>query len=209
MSEGKSSGAVESLRSKTREFSCGGEAHPNFVPSDFADVEVQPWFLAYTKPKHEHVAYSNLKMQAYQAYLPLFKVLKKAGKDSALDADPTTFEPMFSRYVFFRPGSSRQSIAGARSTRGVNSIVCFGFEPATVQALMLDAVRLAEQERNRATIDEISPFQAGRQVRLRALGLQGLQGLVQSVSGKRVTLLLEILGRQKLVKVQRHEIELI
>ncbi len=62
---------------------------------------------------------------------------------------------------------------------------------------------------NQADMAEISPFQPGCMVRLRAVGLQGLQGMVHSVSVKRVTLLLEILGRQKLVAVEHHQVELV
>ncbi len=167
----------------------------------------RPWYLVYTKPRQEQVALVNLQLQGYSAYLPLYKVMPKATRNEA-GAVPG-FEPMFPRYAFFRPGDPRQSIAGARSTRGVNSIVSFGFVPATLQTATLDAIRVCEQERNQVGIVALSPFQPGRLVRLRAAGLQGLQGLVQSVSAKRITLLLEILGQQKLVAVEHHQIELV
>jgi len=166
------------------------------------------WYLVYTKPRQEQLALANLQQQGYLAYLPLFKVMQKPMRHGEAAARPG-FEPMFARYVFFSPGNPRQSIAAARSTRGVNSIVSFGFEPATVGPAVVAAIRACEEDRNQADMAQISPFQPGCMARLRAAGLQGLQGMVHSVSVKRVTLLLEILGRQKLVAVEHHQVELV
>jgi transcriptional antiterminator RfaH len=180
------------------------------VESEWLDSDAA-WYLVYTKPRQERVAHINLQQQGFFSYLPLFKTFAKAEKpkDGLKVLAEAVFEPMFARYVFFRPGNPRQSISAARSTRGVSTIVAFGFVPAVVQPAMLVDIRACEQERNRVDITAISPFQPGSQVRLRGAGLQGLQGLVQSVSAKRVTLLLEILGRQKLVGVEHHQIELV
>lgn len=82
-------------------------------------------------------------------------------------------------------------------------------EMATVEARLLDTIRALEEHRNQAELGAISPFQPGRSVRLRDCALQGLEGLVQSVSSKRVTLLLEILGRQKTLQVDHEFVELV
>lgn len=161
------------------------------------------WYVAYTQPKREQVAASNLEQQGFEAYLPQYKTFKKSPAGSF-----PVFEPMFPRYIFFRPGNARQSISGARSTRGVSFILSFGFNPALLKPEELLAIQACEAERNRADLGEISPFQPGLQVRLRNCGLRGLEGLVQSVSAKRVTLLLELLGRQKTVSVEHHQLEL-
>lgn len=161
------------------------------------------WYVVYTQPKREQVAVANLEQQGFEAYLPQYKTFKKspAGLLAA-------FEPMFPRYVFFRPGRAGQSISGARSTRGVAFVLSFGFNPALLKPEQLLAIRACESERNRADLAEVSPFRPGLQVRLRHCGLQGLEGLVQSVSAKRVTLLLELLGRPTSVQVEHHQLEL-
>jgi transcriptional antiterminator RfaH len=165
------------------------------------------WYLAYTKPRQEQVALLNLQQQAFETYLPLFKTLSKKAASADVPA-PEVFEPMFARYIFFRPSSPRQSIATARSTRGLSSIVSFGFEMATLSPETIAAIRACEQARNSADISAINPFQAGDKVRLRAEGMHTLQGLVHSVSAKRVKLLLEILGHKKLVIVDHFQVEL-
>jgi transcriptional antiterminator RfaH len=172
-----------------------------------ANIVDAPWYLAYTKPRQEHVAQVNLQQQAFETYLPLFKTLSKKAAQTDVPT-PEVFEPMFARYIFFRPSTPRQSIATARSTRGLSSIVSFGFEMATIHPETIATIRTCEQARNYADISAINPFQAGDKVRLRAEGMHSLQGLVHSVSAKRVKLLLEILGQQKLVIVDHFQVEL-
>ena len=161
------------------------------------------WYAAYTQPKREQVAATNLRQQGFEAYFPQYKTVRT----SPLGPLPV-FGPMFPRYVFFRPGKAGQSISGARSTQGVSFVLSFGFQPALLKVEQLQAIQAFEHERNRADLGAISPFQPGLQVRLRDFGLKRLEGLVQSVSAKRVTVLLELLGTQNIVRLAHHQLEL-
>ncbi|HEY9572828.1 MAG TPA: transcription termination/antitermination NusG family protein, partial [Pusillimonas sp.] len=157
------------------------------------------WHVAYTKPRQEDIAKTNLERQEFEVYLPLFKTFKKPRKGAAAAQSEAllAYEPMFPRYVFFKPKSATQSLGVLRSTRGVASVVMFGTSFAHVQPELLQSIRAAEQARNQAGIEQVSPYQPGSRVRLCDPALSGLEGLVQEVSAKRVVLLLEILGRQK------------
>jgi transcriptional antiterminator RfaH len=160
------------------------------------------WFLVYTRPALESVALQNLQQQGFEAYLPLYKRLKKAEAGMAV-----VFEPMFPRYVFFRPSHAAQSIAPARSTRGVARLVSFGYEPATLHPDVLCAIRLLEHERSAADAAELSSLRPGQAVRFCNPAFQGLQGLVKAVSSRRVEVLLELMGRQQLVSVDHHQLK--
>jgi transcriptional antiterminator RfaH len=146
----------------------------------------------------------NLQQQGFRAYMPLYKNFK-----NILSTGYLGFEAMFPRYVIFQPGNAGQSITTARSTRGVVSLVRFGFEPAVVKGDIVQAIRLFEEERNHAGLAEISPLQPGKSVRFKHAALQGLQGLVKSVSSKRVAVLLELLGQDQLVHVDHSQLELV
>jgi transcriptional antiterminator RfaH len=167
------------------------------------------WHVAYTKPRQEEVAKINLERQDFEVYLPLFKTFKKPRKsgDASQASVLLIHEPMFPRYVFFKPKSATQSLGTLRSTRGVTSVVMFGATFAQVTVELLQSIRAAEQLRNDAGLDQVSAFQPGSRVRLSDPALTGLEGLVQEVSAKRVILLLEILGRQKTLKVEFSQIE--
>ena len=84
----------------------------------------------------------------------------------------------------------------------------FRSNPAVLKLDDLQAIRACESERNPADLGVVSLFQPGLAVRLRSHGLQGLEGLVQSVFAKRVMLLIELLGRQQTVNVEHHQLEL-
>ncbi len=165
-------------------------------------VAERAWYVAYTQPRQESVALLNLKQQGFDAYLPLYKVFKKSsGKTTPV------LEPMFPRYVFFRPGHEKQSMTGARSTRGVAFVLSFGLNLAVLKPEQFKAIQAFEAARNSADLGEISGFQPGTQVRLRGTALNGLEGMVKSVSAKRVTLLLEMLGKQQTIHVEHGQIE--
>ena len=183
-----------------------------FEPEDAADPHTgqqitdnqaqSRWFLAYTKPRFESVAHVNLQQQGFEVYLPLYKKFKKTETGSV-----SVFEPMFPRYIFFRPSRPSQSITTVRSTKGVNNLVRFGFEPAVLPDNLLHMIRELEQSRNQVSVQQASPFKTGQSVRLKHNALNNMQGLVQSVGAKRVAVLLEIMGRPTVVQVEHHQIE--
>jgi transcriptional antiterminator RfaH len=161
------------------------------------------WYLAYTKPRQEKMALVNLEQQAFEAYLPLYKKFKKTEQGPL-----ALFEPMFPRYILFRPSKPVQSISAVRSTKGIATIVRFGFEPAMLHDALVHSIRRLEQDRNHATLQELSKLKAGQTVRLKHTALGGVEGLIQSVSSKRVAVLLEILGRPTVVQLEHHQVEL-
>lgn len=160
------------------------------------------WYLAYSKPKHEEVARLNLAQQGFEAYVPLYKKFKKTEQGPV-----ALFEPMFPRYLFFRPSSAGQSLSTVRSTRGVTSLVRFGAEPALVSDQLVQRIRLWEHERQQATLQQISGIRVGQQVELKHTALGQIQGLVHSMSSKRVAVLLEILGRPAVVQVKYFQVD--
>lgn len=193
---------------------CGGRAgavpaHPDVLLNTLPppDNTEPPWYLVYSKPRQEFIAAEQLARQGYVAYLPVCEHRTKTGRKAA-PAQPGMSEPMFPRYVFFRAGRTQQSLAPVRSTRGVCTLVSFGLGPVTVSPDVIEQVRHAEALR--ASVDRLNlpPMGVGDQVRLRNESLQALQGLVTAVAGERVTLLLNILGRDKLLKVHHSELEL-
>lgn len=160
------------------------------------------WLVAYTKPRLEHVALQNLERQNFEVYLPRYKKFKNT------DTGPVpVFEPMFPRYILFRPSKAEQSLEAVRSTKGISHVVRFGFEPGVVSTSMVSTIKAFESSQNQATLQEMSNFKAGQKVKLKHVALGSLEGLVQSVSSKRIAVLLEILGRPTLVQLDHHQVE--
>src|SRR6185312_16961805 len=103
------------------------------------------WYVVYTKPRQERVALEQLEHQDFEVYLPLFRVLRKPGRQAtansatsmsaatAANREPSggapgsaeavagiaiVHEPMFPRYLFLRPTRATQSLSVVRSTVG-------------------------------------------------------------------------------------------
>lgn len=167
-------------------------------------VDSAGWYVAYTQLKSEKLAVENLDRQGFQSYCPQYKAVKK--KKSA--GSDCLFEVMFPRYVFFRPCTERLSISVARSTRGVSFVLSFGTRPALLKDVELLALKKFEEQQNQYDLVDISPFQPHTKVRLLDQSLHGLEGLVHSISGKRVWVLLDLLGRQNLVSVDHGQLRL-
>jgi len=160
------------------------------------------WLVVYTKPRLELVALQNLERQSFEVYLPRYKKFKNT------DSGPVpVFEPMFPRYILFRPSKAEQSIETVRSTKGISHVVRFGFEPGVVSASMVATLKEFETSQNQATLQEMRNFKVGQKVKLKHVALGALEGLVQSVSSKRVAVLLEILGRPTVVQLDHHQVE--
>jgi transcriptional antiterminator RfaH len=158
--------------------------------------------VAYTKPRMEQVALQNLERQAFETYLPLYKKFKKTETGMV-----PVLEPMFPRYIFFRPSKAEQSIESVRSTKGISNVVRFGHEPGVVSTDLVEILKSFESDQNQATPEAMSNLKAGQKVKLKHVALGNMEGLVQSVSAKRVAVLLEILGRPTTVQVDHYQIE--
>jgi transcriptional antiterminator RfaH len=162
-----------------------------------------PWYVVHTKARQEQPACENLARQGYAVYLPRIKVMKRIrGLQQAV------LEPLFPRYIFLQPASVAQSLAPVRSTLGVATIVRFGQEPAQMQSETLQSIRNFEAERNAAKDADISPLQSGERVRVADGLLSGFEGLISSVSQKRIIVLLQLLGQDTRVSLSRHQLTL-
>lgn len=155
-----------------------------------------PWYVARTKPQQEQTANSNLLCQGFVTYLPNLKVVKRIRRRQEL-----RLEPMFPQYIFFRPGREQQSIAPVRSTYGVAGILRFGNTPAVLRAEALEAITAMECRQNQSSIEELTAIVPGSKVVVVDGPLAGMEGLVSTVSMKRVEVLMQLLGAETKVRL--------
>lgn len=172
------------------------------MQADRSQAAANGWYLAYTKPRNEQVAGAQLARQGYATYVPQYKALKRTPEGMAVH-----HSPLFPRYVFFRPGHPAQSIAPVRSTVGVSHVVRFGIAPARVSDELVVALRSFERQREVASLADLSALRAGRRVAVCAGPLKGLEGLISAKAGTRVTVLLDMLGRETPVSLPEHLLE--
>ena len=154
------------------------------------------WYLVHTKPRQEQCALQNLALQGYQCYLPTLP------SEKLLQGNLTVKDqPLFPRYLFIRLGlgTSAQSWAPIRSTKGVSRLVSFGVEPAKVHDGLIDLLR--EHEASVQGVPE-RLFRAGERVRLTEGAFVGLEAIYQIADGeRRVMVLIEMMSKSVAMSV--------
>ncbi|MCK9530526.1 MAG: transcription/translation regulatory transformer protein RfaH [Gammaproteobacteria bacterium] len=149
------------------------------------------WFVVYTKPRSEALAYEHLQRQGFMAYLPRIRQ-----PQHVRGAWRKVISPLFPRYLFVRLRPGVQDISPLRSTRGVTTLVRFGDRLAMMPPGMVEALRACEDPKEGMHMAERALFTTGEPVRIMRGAFAGLEGVFHAASGEeRVVILLRILGR--------------
>jgi len=159
------------------------------------------WYVIHTKPRQEPLALENLQRQGYTTYCPYISVSKRRR-----NAWQTVAEPLFPRYLFIELTEGEDDFGPIRSTQGVSSLLRFGGKPATISNELIESLR--QQEGDKAeTPDPELPVKPGDRVRVLEGPFAGLEGIFQNSSkDARVIILMELLGRENRVSVDRDSI---
>lgn len=160
---------------------------------------MKSWFVVCCKPRQELVAQENLLRQGFHVYLPRIQI-KRRRRGQWVDV----IEVLFPRYIFIRVDPVKNSIAPVRNTRGVIGLVRFGGQPAVVADKVMGVLFQREAAGSGLHQDNRPLFCVGEPVKLVEGPLAGMEGVfVQEDGEKRVTVLLELLGKDNSVRVNR------
>jgi transcriptional antiterminator RfaH len=161
------------------------------------------WYLIYTKPRQENLAQENLQRQGYETYLPrVYQVRRRSGRYVK------TIEAFFPRYLFIQLDTESDNWAPIRSTLGVSKMVRFDGIPAIVPDALIDALRKNEGD------DEIQSLKQNNLVRGDKVTiidgpLAGYQGIYQQQnSAERIALLVDLVGKNTLVNISVHDLQI-
>ncbi len=163
-------------------------------------MTAERWYAVYTKPKGEEIAQVNLERQGFVVYLPRLKeARRRRGRWVGV------VEPLFPRYLFVRLELERDNIAPIRSTKGVTGLVRFGLGPAPVPEGFVESLQRAADEASGCQIIDCTLFKKGDEVKILEGPFAGCNAVFQGASGnERVTILLNLMGRDNPVTVSRH-----
>jgi transcriptional antiterminator RfaH len=159
------------------------------------------WYVIHTKPRQEEHARENLERQGYTTYCPYISLSKRRR-----NAWQTVSEPLFPRYLFIELTEGEDDFGPIRSTLGVSNMLRFGGKPATISHEIIETLRHQERD-NAETIEPEVPVKPGDRVRVLEGPFAGLEGIFQNSSkDARVVILMELLGRENRVSVDRNSI---
>lgn len=157
------------------------------------------WYAVCCKPRQEAIAEENLLRQGYRVYLPRIRNAHHR-RGQWIDV----VEPLFPRYLFIRVDPTLRSTAPVRSTRGAIGLVRFGGQPAAIPEEVIDALAQREAPDSGLHQDNRPLFCTGESIKLTEGPLAGMEGIFVEEDGeKRVTVLLELLGKSNKVRMNR------
>jgi len=162
---------------------------------------ITAWYVARTKPKHEHIAASNLRKQlgldVFSPHLPLKKFNKRALV--------SVLEPLFPYYIFVHCRVGEQ-INQIKHTVGVSQLVQFGdIIPKVANEVIVELRKYFRSSEAAVTNSDVV---IGNDVATNFSAFSGVGTFVLKnlPAKKRVQILLGALGRPTLVKVGREAV---
>lgn len=164
-------------------------------------AETTAWFCVRTHPKHEHIAAAQLRQEiGIEIFLPRIRYKRLNRSRMAWIT-----EALFRDYLFarFDLAVALRRVQYGRSVRGV---VRFGNRWPTVPNSFIEELRAAMGGREERCIEET--LQSGDLVKLVGGPMHGLEAVVTRVmpARERVAVLLEFLGRQTTVELNRYQL---
>ena len=161
------------------------------------------WYLVLTKAQSEFNAQENLLRQGYEIYLPLVQTSRRCNGKNIKRT-----EAFFPRYLFIYLNKETDNWSPIRSTIGVADIVRFGGVPAVVPEIMIDKLKMNEDEFGLQSFEK-KEFKQGDKIEIISGAFEGYKAVFQKMkNAERVSVLLDIVGNNTQVTLSVHELEI-
>jgi transcriptional antiterminator RfaH len=160
------------------------------------------WCAVNTKVNAEDKAVFHLARQGFKVMLP--KHLKRRAHARKIEWVP---RPLFPGYLFVEIDPERSPWRAIRSTVGIFDIIRFGDKPAPVPEEVIDEIRARQDENGLIKTHDGHNFKPGDAVRVLQGALGEFEALFESADDRnRVTVLLNMLGRQVRARVSKNAV---
>ncbi len=160
------------------------------------------WYAVYSHAQAETKAAYHLKRQGFEVYLP--RILKKRRHARRVD---WVSSPLFPRYLFVGFNAEKKGWIPIRSTIGVSHLICFGNQPISVPKPIIESLKALEDEKGFISFGSNQDFKRGDKIEILEGAFSELIGLFEDLDDRgRVTLSLDLMGRQTKVKMSLENI---
>lgn len=158
------------------------------------------WFVVGTLPRQETRAEINLRRQGYDAWLPSMPRMRRHARRRDV-----VLAPLFPGYLFVALDLTKQAWSPINGTYGVKGLVCNNGVPARLPNGFVENLR-TDIERGDFLFPE-DRLVPGNRVRILDGPFSELVGTLMSLSSReRVTLLLDVLGREISIVMSRESV---
>lgn len=160
------------------------------------------WCAVNTKVNAEDRAVFHLMRQGFKVMLP--KHLKRRAHARKVEWVP---RPLFPGYLFVEIDPERSPWRAIRSTVGIFDVIRFGERPAPVPEEVIDEIKARQDENGLVKTHDGQSFKPGEAVRVLQGALGEFEALFESSDdSNRVTVLLNMLGRQVRARVSKNAV---
>ena len=159
------------------------------------------WYVVHTKPGNEYRAEKNLTSQEIETFLPLLETYQCFGGRPL-----QKIKPLFPNYLFAKLDIDTHYYK-VKWTRGVSKILGVGGEPMAISERVIETIKARMGENNLVTLDD--GLQEGNIVQFTSGPFKDLMGVFDKKmsDGKRVKVLLNLIGVDVPVQVSRYQIK--
>ncbi len=159
------------------------------------------WYVIHTKPGNEGRVDANLSNQEIEVFLPLLETFQHVNGKMI-----QKIKPLFPNYLFTRLDINVHYYK-VKWTRGVNKILGVGSEPAPVSEKVIHTIKERIGENNLVRLDD--GLEEGNLVQFKSGPFKDLMGVFDKnmSDGKRVRVLLGLIGVDVPVQVSRYQIK--
>ena len=154
------------------------------------------WYGVQTHVNGEARAAEHLLRQGFEIYLPRYLKRRRHARKVDFIA-----KPLFPRYLFVAIDVATQRWRSIQSTQGVSRLVCNGDDPAPVPNAVMDALKARADDKGFIKMETKRVFAPGDKVRVLAGAFMDSAGLFEGEDQHRVAILLDLLGRKVLVRL--------
>jgi transcriptional antiterminator RfaH len=161
---------------------------------------MERWYVVSTQPGAEAKAAQHLERQGYRVYLPRWRKRRSHARRIEWIA-----APLFPRYLFVGFDIETTRWRAINSTVGVSHLICNSGLPAPIPDAVIEEVR--DRETGSGLIEIKPTFRKGQPVIVDEGPFLAQIGLFETTNdADRVTILLNLLGRELRVKVPAYSI---
>jgi transcriptional antiterminator RfaH len=161
----------------------------------------EAWFCLRTLPKHEHFAAAQLRQEIdIEVFLPRIRFQRPTRCGPAW-----VTEALFQNYLFAK-FNLLASLRRVQAARGVRGVVHFGSRWPAVPEMAIKELQAAMNGQDLRVVEDI--LRPGDTVQIADGAMHGLQAVVTRVmpARQRAAVLLEFLGRQTTVELDRSQL---
>jgi transcriptional antiterminator RfaH len=159
------------------------------------------WYIVQFKPNSHKIAVRNLQRQGFETFLPMHEVTRR----TVLKFETVT-RPLFAGYMFVACDPEKAPWRQINSTYGISRMLSFAEGPKPMPEALIAGLRARCDSVGKVV--PLEDFEAGQSVEMHSGPFESFIATVeQMASDARVWVLLDFMGKETRIQVDRQKIQ--